>query len=49
MEKHFNYKIPADCFCGNYQEKLFQFDEQVIDFIEKSVDIVIEMERKLKS
>lgn len=40
MEKHFRYAKAADCFCGDNPNGMvnFQFDEEVMEFIEKAVD-----------
>lgn len=39
MHKKFNCNIPADCFCewGNEENRNFQFDERITDFIKEAV------------
>ena len=35
-DREFNHTLPHDCFCTNKGD--FQFDEEVLDFIERCVE-----------
>lgn len=45
MKEKFNYKIPADCFCENYDQDNFQFDQSIVDFVIAAVDEKIKREK----
>jgi hypothetical protein len=46
MEKVYRYQIPADCFCGKQDFGDFQFDDEILEFIEKAVEDAIEKHKK---
>lgn len=43
-EVKFKHKIPHDCFCKEkcYNQNYFQFDEEVLEFIEDAVNDKLE-------
>jgi hypothetical protein len=47
-EKRFGSAYAHDCFCGNnpIQDKYFQFEEEVMEFIEKAVMDAVESAKK---
>jgi len=47
QEEHFNYSVPADCFCGAKPEfGSFQFAEEVIKYIETAVHRKLDKQSK---
>lgn len=49
MEKQFKYQNPADCFCTTSNNSSFEFDEEVLEFIEQSVKDKLSLNGNLDS